>query len=55
MKREFFEEHTYGEEKKTLNAKRHRAKRRDEIRVARAAKRGENQRIMREAEDDTSY
>lgn len=53
MKREFFEEHTYGEEKKTLNAKRHRAKRRDEIRIARAVKRGEYQQMMKEIKDDT--
>ena len=52
MKREFFEEHVYGEEKKTLNAKRHRAKRRDEIRIARAVKHGEYQKLMREAKDE---
>jgi len=39
------------EEKKTLNAKCHRAKRRDEIRTARAVKRGEYQKMMRDVKD----
>lgn len=54
MKHEFIEERKYGEEKRIRNGKRHRAQRRDEIRTARAVKRGEYQKAMKEIDDDTS-
>ncbi len=53
MKREFIEEHKYGEEKRIRNGKRHRQQRRDEIKIARAVKRGEYREMMKEVKDDT--
>lgn len=51
MKRIYYEDRKYGEEKRIRNAKRHRAGVRDRKAEYRAHKRGERQEMQREIKD----